>query len=151
MKATRTRHGWVHIFITHRPTLTLRLHNFDLFRTCRTSSFCTVAWQLARFPLTRRIARSLGDSWAFCSSRRKVDSEVAAATWVQVGSVLQVVIVRRSAAARAYSKRVPRTNCALRIKKCAPRISSGIYFLSTRWLTNNVVFNLSALICCYFG
>ena len=28
----------------------------------------------------------------------------------------------------AYSKRVPRTNCALRIKKCAPRISSGIYF-----------------------
>jgi len=30
---------------------------------------------------------------------------------------------------RAYSKRVFRTNCALRIKKCAPRISSGIYFL----------------------
>ena len=29
---------------------------------------------------------------------------------------------------RAYSKRVPRTNCALRIKKCAHRISSGIYF-----------------------
>jgi len=32
------------------------------FRTCRTSSFCTVAWQLARHQLTRRIARSLGDS-----------------------------------------------------------------------------------------
>ena len=32
---------------------------------------------------------------------------------------------------RAYSKRVFRTNCALRIKKCAPRIYSGIYFLST--------------------
>jgi len=32
------------------------------FRTCRTSSFCAVAWQLARFQLTRRIARSLGDS-----------------------------------------------------------------------------------------
>ena len=32
---------------------------------------------------------------------------------------------------RARSKRVPHTNCALRIKKCAPRISSGIYFLST--------------------
>jgi len=28
----------------------------------------------------------------------------------------------------AYSKRVPHTNCAPRIKKCAPRISSGIYF-----------------------
>ena len=54
------------MFITHRPTLTLQLHNFDLFRTCRTSSFCTVAWQLARFQLKRRIARSLGDSWASC-------------------------------------------------------------------------------------
>ena len=64
MKATRMRHGWVHMFITHRPTLTLQLHNFHLFRTCRTSSFYTVAWQLARFQLTRRIVRSLRDSWA---------------------------------------------------------------------------------------
>ena len=48
-------------FITHRPTVTLQLHKFVFFRTCRTSSFCTVAWQLARFQLTRRIARSLGD------------------------------------------------------------------------------------------
>jgi len=32
---------------------------------------------------------------------------------------------------RAFPKRVFRTNCALRIKKCAPRITSGIYFLST--------------------
>ena len=32
----------------------------------------------------------------------------------------------------AYSNnRVPCTNCALRIKRCAPQISSGIYFLST--------------------
>jgi len=66
MKATRSRHGWVHMFITHRPTVTLQLHNFDLFTTCRTSSFCTVAWQVARFQLTRRIERSLGDSWASC-------------------------------------------------------------------------------------
>jgi len=36
--------------------------------TCHTCSFCTVAWQLARFQLTRRIARSLGDSWASCFS-----------------------------------------------------------------------------------
>jgi len=64
VEATRLRHGWVHRFITHRPTVTLQLPNFDLFRTCRTSSFCTVAWQQARFQLTRRIARSLGDSWA---------------------------------------------------------------------------------------
>ena len=38
------------------------IHNFDLFRTCRTNSFCTVVWQLARFQLTRRIVRSLGGS-----------------------------------------------------------------------------------------
>jgi len=37
MKATRTRHVWVHMFTTHRLTLTLQLHNFDLFRTCRTA------------------------------------------------------------------------------------------------------------------
>jgi len=68
MKATRTRHGWVHMFIIHWLTLNLQLHNFDLFRTCRTSSFCTVAWQLAKFQLTRHIAQSLslGDSWASC-------------------------------------------------------------------------------------
>ena len=70
MKVTRTRHGWVHMFITHPPTLTLQLHNFDLFRTCRTSSFFTVAWQLARFQMTRRIVRSLGDSWASCTFYR---------------------------------------------------------------------------------
>ena len=67
MKATRMHHSWVHMFITHQPTLTAQLHNFDLFRTCRTSSFCTVAWQLARFQLKRRIARSLSDSGASCT------------------------------------------------------------------------------------
>jgi len=69
MKATWMRHGWVHMFITHRPTLTMQLHNFDLFRTCRKSSFSTVAWQLARFQLTQRITRFLGDSWASCWNR----------------------------------------------------------------------------------
>jgi len=66
MEATWSRHGRVHMIITHWPTVTLQLCNFDLFRTCRTSSFCTVAWQLARFQLTRRIAWSLCDSWASC-------------------------------------------------------------------------------------
>ena len=53
----------------HCLRLNLQLHTIDLVRTCRISlsSFCTVAWQLARFQLTRRIARSLGDSWASCS------------------------------------------------------------------------------------
>jgi len=65
---TRSRHGWRHI-VNHAlpPTkLNLQLHTVDLVKTCRISSFCTVAWQLARFQLRRRIARSLGDSWASC-------------------------------------------------------------------------------------
>ena len=52
--------------ITHCLRLNLQLHTIDLVRTCRISSFFTVAWQLARFQLTRRIARSLGASWASC-------------------------------------------------------------------------------------
>ena len=52
--------------VTHCLRLNLQLHTIDLVSTCRISSFCTVAWQLARFQLTRRIARSLGDSWASC-------------------------------------------------------------------------------------
>ena len=52
--------------ITHCLRLNRQLHTINLVRTCRISSFCTVAWQLARFQLTRRIARSLGDSWASC-------------------------------------------------------------------------------------
>ena len=55
--------------ITHCLRPNLQLHTIDLVRTCRISSFCTVASQLARFQLTRRIARSLGDSWASCMSR----------------------------------------------------------------------------------
>ena len=70
MEATPSRHVWVRMCITHCPNVTLQLNNFDLFRTCRTRSFCTVAWQLARFQLTRRIARSLGDSWASCIHKR---------------------------------------------------------------------------------
>jgi len=67
-KATRSHHGWVHMFITHCLQLNLQLHNIDMVRTCRTNSFYTVVWQLTRFQLTRRIARSLGDSWASCYS-----------------------------------------------------------------------------------
>ena len=52
--------------ITHCLRLNPQLHTIDLARTCHISSFCTVAWQLARFQLTQRIARSLGDSWASC-------------------------------------------------------------------------------------
>ena len=52
--------------ITHCLRLNLQLHTIDLVRTCRISSFCTVVWQLARFQLTRSIARSLGDSGASC-------------------------------------------------------------------------------------
>ena len=53
--------------ITHCLRLNLQLRTIDLVRTCRINSFCTVAWHLARFQLARRIARSLGDSWASCT------------------------------------------------------------------------------------
>jgi len=56
--------------ITYCLQLNLQLRTIDLVRTCRTSSFCIVAWQLARFQLTWRIARSLGDSWVSCIIRR---------------------------------------------------------------------------------
>ena len=60
--------------ITHCLRLNLQLHTIDLVRTGRISSFCTVAWQLVRFQLTRRIARSLGDSWASCNNNVRVRS-----------------------------------------------------------------------------
>jgi len=66
MRATRSRRGWVHMFITHCLQLNFQLHTIDLVRTCRISNFCTVAWQLVRFQLTRRIAWSLGDRWDSC-------------------------------------------------------------------------------------
>ena len=59
--------------ITHCLRLNLQLHTIDLVRTCRISSFCSVAWQLARFQLTRHIARSLGDCWASCCDGRQSD------------------------------------------------------------------------------
>jgi len=61
------------LFVTHCLRINLQLHTISLVRTCRISSFCTVAWQLARLLLTRRIARSLGDSWASYFSTRPLD------------------------------------------------------------------------------
>ena len=58
--------SWLSAHCLSRLRLNLQLHSIDLVRTCHISSFCTVAWQLARFQLTQRIARSLGDSWASC-------------------------------------------------------------------------------------
>jgi len=49
------------LFMRHCLRLNLNFHTISLVRTC-ISSFCTVAWQLARLILTGRIARSLGDS-----------------------------------------------------------------------------------------
>ena len=117
MEATRSRHGWVHMFITHRPSLTLQLHNFELFRICRrpTSIFCTVAWQLARFQLTRRIALSLGDSWAACCifAHLRANSQWRhprkKQTYSLVGSGLQAVlsheILRSNDSRRLYDER----------------------------------------------
>jgi len=73
--------------ITHCLRLNLQLHTIDLVRTCRVSSFCTVAWQLARFQLTRRIARSLGDSWASCASIALFVQPVRYYSWFDCGIV----------------------------------------------------------------
>ena len=78
MKATRSRHGWVHMFITHCFQLNLQLHTIDLVRT---NSFGTVVWQLARFQLTRRIARSLGDSWASCQALHADTTAAVSVGW----------------------------------------------------------------------
>ena len=69
-----TSHGPVSVCLSHVGVLLKRLNESSWFRTRRTSSFCTVAWQLARFQLTRRIARSRGDSWASCIARSSSSS-----------------------------------------------------------------------------
>ena len=66
------------LFMTHCLRLNLQLHTISLVRACRISSFCTVAWQLARLLLTRRIPRSLGDSWASCYPRDAMLARVLA-------------------------------------------------------------------------
>jgi len=70
-----------------------------------------------------------------CSAVRRVHTEFPVGIQILSSGNRAAVAVANAAGdkifSRAYSKRVFRTNCALRIKKCAPRISSGIYFLST--------------------
>ena len=79
------------LFMTHCLRLNLQLHSISLVRTCRISSFCTVAWQLSRLLLTRRIARSLGDSWA--------SYQVSHAT-VEACSKVKYIISRQQIASR---------------------------------------------------
>ena len=55
------------VCLWHIASNYFQLHTIGLVRTCRISSFCTVAWKLARLLLTRRIAWSLGDSQASCT------------------------------------------------------------------------------------
>jgi len=70
-------------------------------------------------------SRGLGLCW------RPADCDVLAAAPRSLAVRGVHTAPRNQQRTRAYSKRVFRTNCALRIKMCAPRISSGIYFLST--------------------
>ena len=59
---------WVHVFITHRPTVTLQLHNFDLFRTCRTSS-CTLLcgnWQDFNWHDASRGSLTIAELLVYC-------------------------------------------------------------------------------------
>ena len=73
----------------------------------------------------RRTQKGAKYTWSPLAA--KLEGTVPQVPWGGCPDVRTVLAVN----GRAYSKRVPRTNCALRIKKCAPRISSGIYFLST--------------------
>jgi len=101
------------LHIGPQPTVTLQLHNFDLFTTCRTirTSFCTVACQLARFQLTRRIARSLGDCWASCLRRKNRDFSDFILSTIFCVSRLRLLFFLRS-----YFRRIshPRDTTALR-------------------------------------
>ena len=81
---TRSHHGWVHIFITHCPTITLQLHNFYLLSTC-TSSFCTVVLQFAFSALTLLVGRQEGHP-----ACKKQSGGVLA--WLSVWSKLQTCI-----------------------------------------------------------
>jgi len=68
MKAIRTRHGWVHMFTTHRPTLTLQLYNFDLFRTCRTA-LLRGNWQDFNWHDASRGPSAIGDLLVYSTFR----------------------------------------------------------------------------------
>ena len=85
-------------------------------RTCRTSGFCTVAWQLARYSLTRRIARSLGDSCVSCFLRCYTEFRGGTVRGDGVDRVRSAVVavglarasrVRRSSPADRRRRRVP--------------------------------------------
>ena len=82
------------LFMTHCLRLNLQLHTISLVRTCPISSFCTVALQLARLLLTRRIARSLGDSWASCSETPLLNAQAKARMHWTVSWVIAICKVR---------------------------------------------------------
>ena len=85
--------------VAHCLGLNLQLHTIDFVRTY-ISSFCTVAWHLAWFQLTRHIARSLGDSWASCTAwcQRHVCEQLGQdCTWKSVaGSRTRELLMRKS-------------------------------------------------------
>ena len=60
-------------FLTGQVSLPCNMLHVDfrqiagyISKTVKDRQIVSIAWQLARFQLTRRIARSLGDSWASC-------------------------------------------------------------------------------------
>jgi len=64
---TRSRHGWVHIVRDTLPPTKPPTSSHQFGQDLSYKYFCTVAWQLAKLLLTRRITPSLGDSWASCT------------------------------------------------------------------------------------
>ena len=78
------------------------------FGTCRTSSFCIVAWQL-----TRRIARSLGDSWASCLRYDTIRDAILTCarkpTWVSLIYRTEPTTIKRK---KRKQKKEKKTECA---------------------------------------
>jgi len=84
------------LFMTHCLRLNLQLHTISLVRTCRISSFCTVARQLARLLLTRRNARSLGDSGASCCLSCRPTSSIKAQKGIPITYSSTIYIINSS-------------------------------------------------------
>jgi len=98
------------------PSISVFYFSVFLFSTFRLVVPCgRLSWLMRHFPHEFKTIKGKGKGSPYSITERRVPE-------------LMPVLGSQP---RAYSKRVFRTNCALRIKKCAPRISSGIYFLST--------------------
>jgi len=92
MKATQSRHGWVHMSITHCLQLNLQLHNFDLFRSQDLSALLGGNWQdfnrhdASRGPsaIADLLVSSIYETVSLCGCQHKKNSLTALNTEVSI-------------------------------------------------------------------